>query len=201
MKRRVFVVTVWLILPLLAISAIVAAAFSPLLAWRDPVYIVAGFAGIIALALLMFQPLLATASVPRVSEHRQKQIHKALGIALFVSVAVHVTALWITSPPDVIDALLFASPTLFTPFGVIAMWAIFATLLLFALRKRLRLPPKTWRKLHLMLVWLIVPGTVLHAMLIEGTMEIITKTVLCVIALAILSKISWGKFTRRRASG
>ena len=31
---------------------------SPLLAWREPVYIVAGLAGVLAFALLLMQPLL-----------------------------------------------------------------------------------------------------------------------------------------------
>jgi hypothetical protein len=45
---------------------------------------------------------------------------------LVVAVVVHVGGLWITSPPDMIDALLLTSPTPFSAFGVIAMWAIFA---------------------------------------------------------------------------
>ena len=35
------------------------AAMSPYLAWRGPAYIIAGFAGIIAMGLLFLQPLLA----------------------------------------------------------------------------------------------------------------------------------------------
>lgn len=31
---------------------------SPLIAWRDPVYILAGFAGVVGMALLLVQPLL-----------------------------------------------------------------------------------------------------------------------------------------------
>ena len=64
---------------------------------------------------------------------------------LVVAVVIHVAALWITSPPDVVDALLFASPTPFSAWGVIAMWAVFAAALLAALRRRLRLRPRTWR--------------------------------------------------------
>ena len=61
---------------------------------------------------------------------------------------IHVGGLWITSPPDVIDALLFASPTPFSAWGVIAMWAIFVAALLAAFRRRLRLRPRTWRIAH-----------------------------------------------------
>jgi hypothetical protein len=34
----------------------IAATFSPLLAWREPIYIVACLAGVIGLGLLMMQP-------------------------------------------------------------------------------------------------------------------------------------------------
>ena len=64
-------------------------------------------------------------------------------------VVVHVGGLWITSPPDMIDALLFTSPTPFSPFGVIAMWAIFAVAVLAAFRRRLGL--RTWRIAHMSL--------------------------------------------------
>ena len=92
-----------------------------------------------------------------------------------MAVVVHVAGLWITSPPDMIDALLFASPTPFSPFGVIAMWAIFAVALLAALRRRLGLRPRTWRIAHMSLAVVIVVGSVLHGILIEGTMETMSK--------------------------
>ena len=38
---------------------LIAAAGSPYLAWRDPAYILAGFAGVLSLGLLLLQPLLA----------------------------------------------------------------------------------------------------------------------------------------------
>lgn len=43
---------------------------------------------------------------------------------------LHVVGLWVTSPPDVIDALLFWSPTPFSFCGVVAMWAVFASALM-----------------------------------------------------------------------
>lgn len=187
----------WLLLPAVALSATLAAAYSPLLEWRDPAYIIAGFAGIIGLALLAFQPLLATASFPGVSPRHQKQIHKVTGMAIVLTVIIHVTGLWITSPPDVIDALTFSSPTLFTPFGVVAMCAVILTAILFALRKTIRLSPGRWKSLHLALAWLIVPGTVIHALLIEGTMETTTKALLCTAALGILAMVTWRKLADR----
>lgn len=190
MAAGVRILIFWLVLPALIMSAIFAAAVSPLLAWREPVYVAAGFAGIIALALLVFQPLLATATLPGLLPATQKALHKIAGVAVALSVILHVAGLWITSPPDVVDALTFSSPTLFTPFGVIAMWAVFFTAILFALRRKLRLSPRRWKRLHLALVWLIVPGTVIHAMLIEGTMETVTKTLLCLSALGALIAVT-----------
>lgn len=163
---------------------IAAAAASPLLAWRDPVYIAAGFAGIVAMALLLVQPLLAGGYLPGLSARRGRQVHRLIGSLVVMAVVVHVAGLWITSPPDVIDALSFVSPTPFSAFGVIAMWAIFATAMLAALRWRLRLRVQMWRLGHMALAVLIVSGSIIHAMLIEGTMEVLTKTALCALVLA-----------------
>jgi len=102
---------------------------------------------------------------------------------------IHVGGLWVTSPPDMIDALLYASPTLFSPFGVTAMWAIFAVALLAAFRRRLGLAPRTWRLAHMLLAVVIVVGSVVHAMLVEGTMETVTKAALCALVLAAAIKV------------
>src|SRR5437764_10380830 len=172
---------IWAALAAAICVPIAAAATSPLLAWRGPLYILAGFAGIIALGLALVQPLLAGGYLPGLSAYRGRRAHHWIGGALVVAVVVHVGGLWITSPPDMIDALLFASPTPFSPFGVIAMWAIFAVALLAAFRRRLGL--RTWRIAHMALVAVIIVGTVVHAMLIEGTMETVSKGLLCVLVL------------------
>jgi predicted ferric reductase len=168
---------------------IAAAVVSPLLAWRDPVYIAAGFAGIIALGLLLVQPVLIGGYLPRLSAHRGRRAHRWIGGVLVVAVFIHVGGLWITSPPDVIDALLFASPTPFSAWGVIAMWAIFAVALLAALRRRLGLGPRTWRIAHMLLAAVIVAGSVVHAILIEGAMETVSKAALCALVLAAAIKV------------
>ena len=108
---------------------------------------------------------------------------------LVAAVVFHVGALWITSPPDVIDALLFASPTPFSAWGVIAMWATFAAALLAGLRRRLRLRPRTWRIGHTLLAMIIVVGTIVHALLIEGTMETVSKVALCALVLVATMKV------------
>lgn len=167
---------------------IAASGASPLLAWRDPVYIVAGFAGVIAMALLLVQPLSVAGYLPGLRGPRGRRVHRWIGGGLVTMLVIHVAALWITSPPDVIDALLFASPTPFSAWGVIAMWAVFAAALLAAFRRRLRLKPRTWRRVHTALAALVVVGSVVHAVLIEGTMETISKAALCVLVLAATGK-------------
>ena len=104
--------------------------------------------------------------------------------------------------PDVIDALLFNSPTPFSAWGVIAMWAIFASALLAIFQRRLPLRPRTWRMIHTFLAAVIVVGGVVHSVLIEGTMETWSKAGLCVLVLAATIKVitSLKVWTRRRAA-
>ncbi|MEP1209795.1 MAG: ferric reductase-like transmembrane domain-containing protein [Rhizobiaceae bacterium] len=181
---------IWGSLAAAVLLPIALAATSPLLAWRQPIYIIAGFAGIVGMALLLIQPLLAGGYLPGWSIHRSRRIHRWAGSVLAAAVVVHVVGLWITSPPDVIDALLFASPTPFSAWGVLAMWAIFAAGLLAALRHRLPLTPRSWRRAHTLFVIAAVIGSVIHAVLIEGTMEPVTKIALCGLVLAATVKVS-----------
>ncbi len=187
--RLARVTLIWAALAAAVCVPIAAAAVSPLLAWRDPIYILAGFAGIAALGLMLVQPLLIAGYLPGLSAYRGRRAHYWIGGALVVAVVVHVGGLWITSPPDMIDALLFASPTPFSPWGVIAMWAIFAVALLAALRRRLGLGPRQWRIAHMLLAVVIVVGSVVHGMLIEGTMETMSKAALCALVLAAAMKV------------
>jgi predicted ferric reductase len=180
---------IWAALAAAICVPIAAATLSPLLEWRGPVYVLAGFAGIIALGLLLVQPLLIGGYLPGPSGYRGRRVHPWIGGVLVVAVVVHVGGLWITSPPDMIDALLLTSPTPFSPFGLIAMWAIFAVALLAALRRRLGLRPRTWRIAHTLLAVVIVVGTVAHGLLIEGAMETWSKAVLCALVLAATIKV------------
>jgi predicted ferric reductase len=196
--RLARVALIWAALAAAICVPIAAAATSPLLEWRGPVYILAGFAGIVGLGFLLVQPLLAGGYLPGLSAYRGRRVHHWIGGALVVAVVVHVGGLWITSPPDMIDALLFESPTPFSPFGVIAMWAIFAVALLAAFRRRLGL--RTWRIAHMVLAAVIVVGTVLHGMLIEGAMETVSKAVLCVLVLGAVIKVMVDLVRRMRAT-
>ena len=64
------------------------------------------------------------------------------------------------------------------------MWAAFAAALLALLRRRIGL--RVWRPAHFGLVTVVVAGTVVHALLIDGTMEAISKAALAVACLAAL---------------
>jgi predicted ferric reductase len=160
------------------------AAASPLLAWREPIYIAAGFAGIFAMSLLLLQPLLSGGKLPGLQPKVARSLHRLIGGMLVLAVVMHLIGLWITSPPDVIDALVFRSPTPFSTWGVIAMWAVLASGCLAMFRRRLRLHPRVWRLAHTATAVVIVAGTVVHALLIEGTMETISKTILSALLVA-----------------
>lgn len=194
---------IWCGLLLAMAVPIALAARSPLLAFRDQIYIAGGFAGIIALALLLVQPLIAARLLPGPNAASGRRLHRAVGVTLVLLVVLHVAGLWITSPPDVIDILLLSSPTPFSIWGVLAMWTLFAAGLLAALRSRLRMPPRLWRLRHTGLVLLVVIGSIWHALLIEGAMETVSKAVLCgLITLASLIAVRrlrvWTMLTRPR---
>lgn len=201
MPRKILI---WVMLAAALLVPLGLAATSPFLAWRSAVYIAAGFAGIIAMGLLLVQPVLAGGFLPGLTPRRARQWHAWVGGGLVLTIIAHVVGLWMTSAPDVIDALLFRSPTPFSDWGVIAMWAVFAAALLAALRRRLRLHPATWRICHLALVTITVGGTVAHALLIEGTMEMVSKIMLSVLVIAALAKVvidvkPWKRLARRKA--
>ncbi len=169
-------VLVWGVLGFAVLLPVLAALQSPLLQWRDPVYILAGFAGIVAMGVMLVQPFLATATLPALSKVQSRTFHRKLGGFIVVTVVIHVGGLWITSPPDVIDVLLLRSPTPFAVWGFAAMWAVFAAALLARFRHYLSL--RLWRWGHTVLVVVVVLGTVVHAVQITGTMEPYSKAVL-----------------------
>ena len=194
---------IWLALLTALAAPVLLAATSPLLAWRQPVYIAAGGAGVAALALMALQPLLAAGWLPGLEGMAGRRVHRWVGVALVLLIVIHVVALWITSPPDVVDALLLVSPTPFSDWGVMAMWAIFGAACIALLRRPLKLSPATWRIGHSVLVVVAVIGSVLHAILVDGTMETVSKTVLCLLlvvgtAAAIVRLRAWTMLRRRR---
>jgi predicted ferric reductase len=192
---------IWTGLGLALIVPLSFAATSEYLAWRDPIYIAAGFAGVLALCLALVQPLLVRGWLPGLRLVRGRRLHRTTGVIMVAAVIIHVVGLWITSPPDIVDALLFRSATPFAVWGVVAMWALFAAALLAFVRRHISL--RTWRIAHTSLVSIAVLGGVVHAMLIEGTMEPISKMVLCGMAIAATGAASMASWlqTERRSSG
>ena len=185
-------VLIWSGVVLLVAVPLGLAAASPLLAWRQPVYIAAGLAGVAGLAVMLVQPLLVAGALPGLNGLRGRRGHRWAGLALVALVAAHVIGLWITSPPDLVDALLFRSPAPFAPFGVLAMVAILAAALLAAFRRRVGL--RVFRLAHTALAVVIGLTTAGHAVLIEGTMEQVSKVALC---LAVLAATLWAIRERR----
>ncbi len=128
------------------------------------------------MAVLLVQPLLALGVLPGLKMPASRRCHRWFGFGLLAAVGVHVGGLWLTSPPDVLDALLLRSPTPFSVYGVAAMWMLFLTAGIALYRKRLR--PLTWRRVHLSLAAFIALSTILHVLLIEGTMGTASKVIL-----------------------
>ena len=178
---------IWALVTVVIAVPVWFALTSPLLQWREPVYIIAAFAGVVGMAFLLLQPLLVGGFLPGLGAPRGRHMHRVVGGALVLAVFVHVAGLWITSPPDVVDALLFRSPTPFSVWGVIAMWAIFLAALLAIWRRQIGL--RKWRLAHTGLALVIVVGTVVHALLIEGTMEPVSKAVFAGLILVATTKV------------
>ena len=182
-NRRIGAVLIWIGLTIALVAPVLIATTSPYLASRNLPYIVGGFAGIICLSLFVIQPLLAAGYLPGLGLAKERNWHRQIGKAIVLLVILHVGGLYLTSPPDTLDALLLVSPTPFSVYGVLAMWGIAATAVLVALRRRLGLRYSTWYLFHNALALVVVLATVIHALQIEGAMEIVSKWVLCIAAL------------------
>ena len=70
-------------------------------------------------------------------------------------------------------------------------------------RARWRMGVRAWRTGHSALAAAVVIASVIHAVLIEGTMGTVSKTVLCVLALAATAKVMldlrvWQQWTRQK---
>ncbi|GIT96846.1 ferric reductase [Jannaschia pagri] len=186
---------IWGTVAIVLIWPMAVAATSPLLAWRDSIYIAAGLSGVFGLALMTVQPLLARGVLPGLDGLHGRRWHRWGGALLLLTVALHIGGLWLTSPPDVIDALTLRSPTPFSVWGVIALWAL--GLAGTGALVRDRMPPRVWRRVHLAATTVAVTTTVIHAMLIVGTMGTWSKVALSGAALLALghalyhSRIGW----------
>lgn len=183
-KRRFLSGAIWAGVAAVMGVPVLLAAFSPWLAYRDLPYIVGGFAGIVGLALLFLQPLLAAGYLPGPGTAKERRWHRWVGAAIVACVLAHVSGLYITSPQDTMDALLLVAPTPFSVYGVIALAGIVAIALMVALRRRMGLRYSAWRLIHNGVAAIVVIATVVHALQIEGAMEPWSKWGLSVAVLA-----------------
>lgn len=175
---------IWSGIALLVAVPVALATTSPYLGYRSMPYIIGGFAGILAVALFLLQPLLALGALPGMNKVHSRSWHRWVGASIVVAVLIHVGGLYITSPADTVDALLLVSPTAFSIYGVIAMWGVVFTAVLVVCRRRLRLRYSTWQLVHNGLALVVVISTVIHAVMIQGAMEEVSKWVLCLAVLA-----------------
>jgi len=183
-KRTATILSIWTgVVAVMAVPVLIATA-SPYLAYRNPAYIVGGFAGIAGLALFVVQPLLAAGYLPGPGALRERRWHRFIGATIVACVVLHIAGLYLTSAPDTLDALLLVAPTPFSVYGVIAFWGILITALLVGFRRRLGLRYSVWRIVHNGLALIVVIATIIHALLIQGAMEPYSKWVLCLAVLA-----------------
>ncbi|MEP3278335.1 MAG: ferric reductase-like transmembrane domain-containing protein [Stappiaceae bacterium] len=182
---RLVSLLIWICFASVIAVPIAIATLSPYLAGRDAIYITAGLAGIVALALLLAQPLLAAGYLPGLRGLRGRRWHRLIGAAIIGAVALHVGGLYLTSPPDAIDALLLVSPTPFSVYGVVGLWCVVLTAVLVAAKSRIKLRYTLWRNIHNGVAVILVVCSVVHALLIQGTMGSLSKLVLCACVLAV----------------
>jgi predicted ferric reductase len=157
---------------------IALATTSPYLTYRGPLYIAAGFAGIVAMSLFVLQPLLACPVRALIAPATARRWHRIIGASILILILAHVVGLYFVSPPDTIDASLLRAPTWFSLFGVVALWGAVLTALLAMTRLKLPMRPRSWKRLHQSIASIVVIATALHAIQIEGAMEVMSKTLL-----------------------
>ena len=177
-------VAVWLLLAACTLVPVGLAAASPLQASREALWIFGGMAGVVALALLLVQPMLAAGLLPGSSILTARRWHRWIGATIVSAVILHVVGLYLYSPDDISDALLLVSPTPFAVYGVVGLVGVIVTALLVVVRSRSGLRYVTWRIVHNAVSLVVVMSSVVHAMLIEGAMGFVSKAILCVLVIA-----------------
>jgi hypothetical protein len=188
-RARGLTLLFWPGLGLAVLLPVAIAATSPYLAGRGLPYVISGFAGIFCLGFLLIQPVLAAGYLPGLDAVTARKWHRRVGSSIIAGVALHVGGLYLTSAPDTLDALLLVSPTPFSVYGVIAMWAVILTAGLVALRRKMGLRYAAWRLIHNGLAAIVVVATVVHALQIDGTMGTGSKWALC-IAVLVMTTVS-----------
>lgn len=179
-------IVAWMLAAAIITVPIAVAAASPLQSYRDPIWVAGGMAGVVGLTLLFLQPVLIGNLLPGLGSSRLW--HRWVGSAVVAAVLLHVGALYVTSPDDILDALLLVSPTPFALYGVIGLAGVVATALVASLRDRL--PAVLWRATHVGLAVVVVVASVVHAVQIDGVMGTASKWALCVFAMAATAAIA-----------
>lgn len=175
-------ILLWLVVAVLAAGPFFAAVASPLLKGRDAIWVMGGLAGVAALGLLLVQPMLAVGVRAGTLPRAARIWHRWTGIAIAGLTVLHVAALYAYSPDDILDVLLFVSPTPFSVYGMIGLCGVVLTILVVALRRPLGLKPAHWRVVHSALAVVIVLAGAVHAFMIDGAMEPMSKLALCLAA-------------------
>ncbi|MGL4975523.1 MAG: ferric reductase-like transmembrane domain-containing protein, partial [Bosea sp. (in: a-proteobacteria)] len=170
-----------------------------LLLSRDVFWIIGGLAGSSALALLLMQPLLAAGYLPLPSPLTSRRWHRWVGSLIVAAVAVHIGSLYVSSPEDTMDALLLVAPTSFSVYGVIGLVSVALTAILVAFRTRSGLRYGAWRILHNALGLVVVGATIAHALLIDGAMGTVSKTMLCALVFIATSVVLFRTHVKKRA--
>lgn len=155
------------------------AVASPYLAYRNPAYILGGFAGIVCLALLLIQPLLAAGYLPGLSPVQARRWHRRAGVG-DRAVRGDPCRRPVRDQPARHDRRAVAGradPVLGLRGG--GDVEPLPGRRLVPLRRRTRLGPRGWSLLHNLLALVVVVATALHAVQIEGAMEPVSKTALC----------------------
>ncbi|MGQ7847254.1 ferric reductase-like transmembrane domain-containing protein [Granulosicoccus sp. 3-233] len=178
------------------------AMLSPLQAGREFTYVTGALAGVLALSLLFVQPMLAAGFLPGLGTSRARRWHRRLGLVLLAAVALHILGLYLASPDDMRDALLLVAPTPFSLYGVVALVAVALTGLSAALRSRFRSRIHHWNRIHSALTVVVVTATLVHAWMIDGTMNGLSKMIACaVIAVATIAALVYRQWVRPTSRG
>ncbi len=175
---------VWFFLAAAVCVPVVIAATNPLQSSREAMWIFGGMAGVVALALLLVQPVLVAGLVPEAPVLVMRRWHRWIGTVVVVGVLLHVGGLYLYSPDDTTDALLLVAPTPFAVYGVIGLWSAVLTGVLVAMRTKSGLRYAIWRVVHNVLSLVVVVSSIVHAILIEGAMGSVSKAILCALILA-----------------
>lgn len=194
----------WALVVCIAAAPVAIALFSPLQQSRSAPYVVGGVSGIVALALLLLQPLLVGGYLPGLRSVKARFWHHCIGCTIVLTVFMHIIGLYVTSPDDITDAMLFTSPTPFSVYGVLGFWCVVMMLITVVLRNRSVFSSRLWSLVHNSLALVLVGASVIHALLIEGAMGNVSKVILCVsvviATIAVTVKFRIKRFVPKRSA-